>query len=456
MRSLVWTFWLAMILAVVGSFATSLLVLTQWHRFETYSQAQGSPHVMLQTLAAEIEQVLTNETRLRSLLEGNAMSEYGRVYLIDPSGADVLRRPIPDVIAASSPILPASDNQERTPPAPPIFARAIRSTSGEIFFMIFRFDPLEHPVWALFRWFGLTWVLVASIVVSGVVSAWLASIVIRPIKALVSASRRQGEGQLDTLIDNKLLRRKDEIGALARQLKSSATKIQHLMQQQRDFLRDVSHEVRTPLARLQVATESVEFDAGDKRALQHIQREVEVIDQLVQDLLHLSHFDRPFGHHKIQKIRMSELLSRCSRNADVLAQRKRVSIDERDADPRLCVSGVEILLERAIDNLLTNAVRHAPEGTVIQLQSEQREDSYSITVCDQGPGVPEESLSAIFEPFVRLDSARRRETGGFGLGLPLVRRIVEFHQGTITASNNDPCGFCVNLTIPIEGNLCSA
>ena len=457
-----------MLLAALGTFAISVLIMSQWQRFETFSQVQVRPHGMLMSLAGEIEHVINDEQALVALLQNNEMSQFGEVYLIEPSGRDILGRAIPQEILTSAPNPDAGLIRNSDPdqtglvdrPAhtdsrlPPIMARAIRTFDDEMYFMIFVFDAPGHPFWTLFRWFGLTWVLIAAIVVSGILSAWLANIVIRPIKSLVSASRRQGDGQLDTYIDEVLLLRRDEIGELARQLKMSAEKIRDLLQQQKEFLRDVSHEVRTPLARLQVAAESVELDASDEQSVQRIQREVQLIDQLVHDLLHLSLSDQPLSAQRVENIAITNVIDGCVEKAQILGKGASISILTDLEHPSTIVEGLPILLERAVDNLLTNAIRHAPPGSTVRICGSTHQSRYILVISDQGPGVPEKDLESIFDPFVRLDSARQRTTGGFGLGLSLVRKIIWDHGGTVQAENIDSGGLRVTLTIPLKEMTC--
>ena len=449
MRSLTWKLWAALLFASLSTFAISTLVITQWHRFESFSEAQGRPHALLHTLAADIEEALSDRPTLASLLQENLMTKFGTVYLIDTTGADVLNRPIPVDFATSIP--DAGEPSRSTtagPRQPPIFARAIRSAQGEVFFMMFRFDAPEHPAWAVFRWFGLTWVLAASILISGLFSIWLAHLIVRPIRQLSEASERHGDGELDTHIDHKLLKRQDELGALARQLKLSGSKIRSLMQQQRDFFRDISHEVRTPLARLRVAAESVEIDPDDKPALQRIQQEVETVDQLVQDVLHLSRLDQPLTLPQLDAVDLSNVVNHSVQRARVLAAQKHITIDVKNEQNNMLVDGVDALLGRALDNVLTNAIRYSPENSTVSIDCDHSHDLCCIRVCDQGPGVPEAELENIFVPFVRTDTARQRETGGFGLGLPLVKQIMQYHEGTVSAKNNRPCGLNVTLTVP--------
>ena len=333
----------------------------------------------------------------------------------------------------------------------PIFTRTIKSARGELYSLIFYFDS-PALIWKLFNKFGLYWVLFAALIVSGIFSWWLAAKIARPIQDLALTSNLQGEGEFLAMIDKKILQRKDEIGELARQLQTSGVKIQDLIRKQKDLVRDVSHEVRTPLARLQIATETLELDASDERAIRRIKEEVLIIDQLVQDLLHLSHFDRPSQSHKIESLRLSILVDECVERSQMLANSKNVLITAVNKDCReINVKGVRFLLDRAIDNLLSNAVRHSPENSEIEVKCEVDKEHCILGIWDQGEGVSEESLKDIFEPFFRLDSSRNRQTGGFGLGLSLVKRIAELHEGSVIASNH-PSGFVVKLIIPVERN----
>lgn len=444
MRNLVWTFWLALILAIIATFISSAILVKQWTSFMSYSQIEGRPHYPLQTLSIEIQTALNRNSDLEILLLNSPLSEFGKVYLINPSGMDVLDRRLPEEIKTYL--------KDQSTERQPIFTRTIKTARGELYSLIFYSDS-PALIWKLFNKFGLYWVLFAALIVSGIFSWWLAAKIARPIQDLALTSNLQGEGEFLAMIDKKILQRKDEIGELARQLQTSGVKIQDLIRKQKDLVRDVSHEVRTPLARLQIATETLELDASDERAIRRIKEEVLIIDQLVQDLLHLSHFDRPSRSHEIESIPLSILVDECVERSQMLANSKNVSITAANKDCReINVKGVRFLLDRAIDNLFSNAVRHSPEHGEIEVKCEVDKEHCILGIWDQGEGVSEESLKDIFEPFFRLDSSRNRQTGGFGLGLSLVRRIAELHEGSVIAANH-PNGFVVKMKIPVERNI---
>lgn len=439
MRNLVWTFWLALILAIVGTFVTSIVLVRQWNTYTNFSQIEGRPNYPLRELSKEIEILLNNDGNLENVLLDNPIIEFGDTYLVNSLGIDVLDRTLPEEIMMNL------DGQSIS--RQPIFSQTIKANSGELYTLIFRFDLRSRPLWNLFKRFGLYWVFFVAFVISGVISWWLAIKTVRPIQDIAFASGLHDEEDFLSKIDVKILKRPDEIGELARQLQLSGIKIQELMKKQKDLLRDVSHEVRTPLARLQIATETLQLDAGDKRALNQIKDEILIIDQLVQDLLHLSHFDRPSKSHQIENFKVNTLVDEFIERSKILASTKNLSITSTNTN-NVDVKGNKFLLDRALDNLMSNAIRHSPNNSEIEIKTEIDNENCYISISDQGEGVIEESLEKIFEPFHRLDTSRNRETGGFGLGLSLVKQIVELHKGSVNAFNH-PNGLLVKLSIPL-------
>ena len=441
MRNLVWTFWLALILAIVGTFVTSIVLVRQWNTYTNFSQIEGRPNYPLRELSKEVEILLNNDGNLENVLLDNPIIEFGDTYLVNSLGIDVLDRTLPEEIMMNL------DGQSIS--RQPIFSQTIKANSGELYTLIFRFDLRSRPLWNLFKRFGLYWVFFVAFVISGVISWWLAIKTVRPIQDIAFASGLHDEEDFLSKIDVKILKRPDEIGELARQLQLSGIKIQELIKKQKDLLRDVSHEVRTPLARLQIATETLQLDAGDKRALNQIKDEILIIDQLVQDLLHLSHFDRPSKSHQIENFKVNTLVDEFIERSKILASIKNLSITSSSTNTNnVDVKGNKFLLDRALDNLMSNAIRHSPNNSEIEIKTEIDNENCYISISDQGEGVIEESLEKIFEPFHRLDTSRNRETGGFGLGLSLVKQIVELHKGSVNAFNH-PNGLLVKLSIPV-------
>ena len=266
MRNLVWTFWLALVLAVFVTLISSIFLARQWSSFQLFSQLENNTKNYLQILSVEIQNSIDKKSELEKILLRSPINEYGEIYLVNSSGLDVLNRNMPEEIM----------NNLRGQPikVQTLFSRVIKLDSGELYSLIIRPDS-PRPLWNLFKKFGLFWIVFAALVVSGLISWWLAIKFARPIKHIAEASSVRRGGHILPAIDSKVLNRRDEIGKLARQLRESGMKIQDLIKNQKDLLRDVSHEVRSPLARLQVAAETLELDSKDKKALNQIKGNVQ-------------------------------------------------------------------------------------------------------------------------------------------------------------------------------------
>ena len=444
MRNLVWTFWLALVLAVFVTLISSIFLTRQWSSFQLFSQLENNTKNYLQILSVEIQNSIDKKSELEKILLRSPINEYGEIYLVNSSGLDVLNRNMPEEIM----------NNLRGQPikVQTLFSRVIKLDSGELYSLIIRpYSP--RPLWNLFKKFGLFWIVLAALVVSGLISWWLAIKFARPIKHIAEASSVRRGGHILPAIDSKVLNRRDEIGKLARQLRESGMKIQDLIKNQKDLLRDVSHEVRSPLARLQVAAETLELDSKDKKALNQIKDEVTIIDQLVQDLLHLSHFDRPSVSHKIERFPLSDLVNECIKRTVIVAKKKNLSLKiNPESQKDTHINAIKLLIERALDNVINNAIRYSPQNGQITISFKKNSKYCLLKIHDEGEGVNDKDLEKIFEPFFRLDSSRNRQTGGFGLGLSLVKRILDLHKGSVAAFNHLD-GFMIEMKIPLHEDM---
>ena len=442
-NNLVWTFWLALVLAIIGTLISTAIFVNQWKNYVYYSQIEDHQNFpLLTSISEDIIDALNNEGNVEKIIYNNPIDKIVEIFIIDSSGNDLLNRTLPGEFNANP--TEQSFNTQRK------FTQKIKLDNGDIFNLVFIFDWSERPLWNLFKTFGLYWGIFAGFLVSGLISWWLAVKTVRPIQDIATASEVKDNKNFFTGIDKKILKRPDQIGSLARTLLKQGMKIENLVNKQKDILRDVSHEVRTPLARMQIAVETLELDATDKDALNQIKDEVTIIDQLVQDLLNLSYFDSPSKPHKIENISVSQLISKCLDRSQIQAELKNISIIiENESSEDINIMGIKFLIDRALDNVMNNAIRHAPEFSKIEFKCSINNNCCSLSIKDKGEGVNEESLQKIFEPFFREDPSRNRQTGGFGLGLSLVKRIVKLHEGNVYASNQ-PDGFVVTIELPIS------
>lgn len=241
--------------------------------------------------------------------------------------------------------------------------------------------------------------------------------------------------------------RKDELGELARSFNQMASRIQTLLAAERRLLLDISHELRSPLARLGVAVELARSGQDREHMLDRIQKEADRLNELVGELLQVTRVESDPSMQKTDPVHLDELLADLVYDSLLEAKTKDCSLLLK-APSAAVVFGDEELIRRALENVMRNAIRYAPRGTAVDIELIKFPEAAMVTVRDYGPGVPEESLTRIFDPFYRVDSDRNRASGGLGLGLAIARRSVELHKGKLTAQNARP-GLLVIIEFPL-------
>lgn len=265
-----------------------------------------------------------------------------------------------------------------------------------------------------------------------------------PLRQLQKAVERFGQGDFSARAASP---RQDELGQLARTFDRMAERIQTLLTAEHRLLQDISHELRSPLARLSVAVELARSGEDREAALNRIQKEADRLNTLVTGLLQVTRAEGDPAAMGREPVRLDELAAELVEDASIEAAAGGSSLALR-AEP-VTVRGDAELLRRAVENIIRNAVRYAPAETAVEVHV-RRENSHAVVaVRDFGPGVPEEALPRIFDAFYRVESDRGRSTGGAGLGLSIARRAVELHRGKLTARNAQP-GLLVEMRLPVE------
>ena len=271
---------------------------------------------------------------------------------------------------------------------------------------------------------------------------WLAFHLTSPVRELERAVDRFGRGDLSARVNS---RRRDELGQLGRAFDQMAGRVETLLTAERRLLLDISHELRSPLARLGVAVELARSGENREAALNRIQKESERLNDLVSGLLQVTRAESDPGALGAEPVRLDELLAEVAEDCAVEARARGCRLEYGGA--ACTVKGDPELLRRAVENVARNAIRYAPPDTGVEMKLECRGSSAVVRVRDLGPGVPEDALPRIFDPFYRVDSDRDRASGGVGLGLAIARRAVELHKGTIRAHNVEP-GLEVEIELP--------
>jgi two-component system sensor histidine kinase CpxA len=331
-----------------------------------------------------------------------------------------------------------------------LLARPVQSSTGELYVVVWRV-PLLLPMSMVpvpARSFGVRLVLV--IVVAGVVCWWLTRRFLLPLRRLQTAARSYSQGDLSLRVAGQPeFRHEDEFSELARDLDEMAARIDDLMRSQQRFLADISHELRSPLARLSLALELAKRKRGDG-VVEHVrmEREIQRLDSLIQQLLTLGRLQGQDRSSTAQWVDVCGLVREVVEDADFEAQEagKRVVI-ARDC-PAVAEGNPE-MLRGAIENVIRNAVRYAPASSevAVALASDVRTGEISISVSDRGPGVPAAAIGRIFDPFFRVEEARDRDSGGAGLGLAIAQQAMRMHGGSAHAENLPEGGLRVTLAL---------
>jgi two-component system OmpR family sensor kinase len=360
------------------------------------------------------------------------------LFVVDDAGRDILGRPVPEGALAHAKTLAPE------PSARPI-ARQVTTPQGQNYLLFVpRAEarrpsppPLLEP-----------WQLIAIGTASSLaVSALLAWYLARPIRNLRWAFNAAADGKLETRVLPRMGRRRDEIADLGRDFDRMAQQLQTLVSAQARLLHDLSHELRSPLARLHAAAGLLRQDPENlPRSLDRIEHETDRLDALLGEVLDLARLEGGTSPAPMGRLDLAELVSNIVEDArfEAEASGRDVAFHSRDA---AIVSGRADLLHRAIENVVRNAVKYTPTGTAVEVELRATAASATLTVADRGPGVPADELTRIFEPFYQANSERRAH--GFGLGLAIAQRAIHLHGGSIRATNGSNGGLRVEIELPL-------
>jgi signal transduction histidine kinase len=356
-----------------------------------------------------------------------------RHYFLDRKGKDLVAG-----IDRSSLLAAVAQRRDGPVNSPGGLLTAAASDDGQYWLITVLTPPFD--VKRFLPFYGLILFAVALL-------SWpLATNIGRPLRTLATAVDRFGQGDLTVRIRSG---RRDEIGNLAQSFDQMANRIETLLVAERRLLQDVSHELRSPLARLSFAAELARTAPDRDVAFDRVRREISRLSELVATLLEVTRSEGDPATRSRGIFWLDELLRDIVNDCSVETSERACNIALADSD-RVALRGDKELIRRAIENVVRNAVYYSPAESTVEVTLSSDSAHAHICVRDRGLGIPEELLSKIFDPFFRVDDARNGSTGGLGLGLSIALRAVRLHNGEINAKNANP-GLRVEIALPLQG-----
>lgn len=278
---------------------------------------------------------------------------------------------------------------------------------------------------------------------------WIARLVSRPLRHMESTAQAIAAGDLSLRVNERIARRRDEIGLTARAFNAMTERLCDLLDRQQQLMRDISHDLRTPLARQRVAIELAADSGIEPELLASIQRQNERLEEMTGQILTLYRVSGGGDGLEREPVSMVRAINDVLRDAADYAEHQRVDC-HFEAGPdcqKVTVLANGELLRRGLDNILQNALDYTPPGKSVTVRLSREGGTLRCTITDQGPGAPEDVLSHLFEPFYRADRARSGK--GWGLGLAIARDIIASHDGRIEARNVADGGLQVDIQLPV-------
>jgi two-component system, OmpR family, sensor histidine kinase CpxA len=392
--------------------------------------------------------------RAHEYLENLQMTQHVRVYVFDEQGTEISGRSSPgwaEHVAAGKPLPP---HPGMVFPRPQILTESRASSDGHHLYTIAMELPPGPRVF--FGPWGIPMPgLIIGVISSGLVCYFLAWYMTKPVSRLRAATRQLAAGDLSARAGDPASRRSDEIAGLIRDFDTMAARLEGLVEAQSRLLNDISHELRSPLARLNVALGLARQRSGPESAamLERIELEASRLNELIGRLLTLARLEDGEQRVPSTPVLLDEVVLNVAEDAEFEAQARHCHVRSEIPAGVWAARGDASLLHSAIENVVRNAIRYTREGTTVEIRLEKTQSASSpeavVRVTDCGSGVPADALEKLFQPFYRLDDARGRQTGGVGLGLAITERAVRFHGGRVAAANRAEGGLMVEIHLPL-------
>ena len=443
LKIFIW-FWLAMIIINVALFAIFAWTRPTPVRRSWRDLAQVGPNAQK---AAEIYEQ-SGPAALTAALQSTEKSSGVSGTFFDETGKELSGRTAPP--GASELIARAAESRElefNFAGRDTLVARPVVSSKGQRYTYV---AHIPRPPFQL-GWQTLGVRFLVVLVIGGIFCYWLARYLTTPLLKLRTTTNQLAEGNLGARVATKLAKRRDEVGQLGRDFNIMAHRLESMVKAQQRLLGDISHELRSPLARLGVALGLARQRSGDEAqsALNRIEHESDNLNEMIRQLLTLTRLESGTDSRKRTDVDLAALVREVAEDADFEARSVNRAVQVVSSD-NCSIDGVEELLRSAVENVVRNAVRFTAEGTAVEVALRRQNGNAVISVRDRGNGVAEHALEKIFRPFYRAEDARDRQSGGgTGLGLAITERAVRMHGGSVQAANAANGGLSVEMRLPL-------
>ncbi len=434
-------FWMAQALLLGALYLRIHYRISSEHPWWIQPERREMP-VLANLAAATFEQ--QGQAALTTLLDNMSLKDRSRFWLVDASGRELSGRVLPARVLDDAAKAEKTEGLHRSYEANVLAAAATTPRAHYLLIAELVPPPLSERVPG-----DILWTLKFGTIFSAVICLLIAHYLTKPIERLRDATHELARGNLDIHVGKNLGNRRDEIADLVRDFDTMAGELRKQIESERSLLGGVSHELRSPIARMRLAlTLARHADAGEREEmLDRIEQDTIQLDSMLEQILTVSRLESGQIKPKFEPLSLNDLIEGVLDDAKFEAAATNTTITFA-AVGEVQVYGDPGMLRSAIENVVRNAIFYSGEGGKIEVELAASDTSVGVTVRDNGPGVPEEKLKLIFDPFYRVDDSRGTTTGGMGLGLAIADNAMRAHDGGIMAGNLQPHGLAVTLAMP--------
>ena len=435
-------FWVAQALLLGALYMRLHYRIASEHPWWIQPERKEMP-VLAQLAALEYEQ--HGPKGLRQLLDSLSLQHRSRFWLVDGVGRELSGQPIPPRALRDGAAAEKNDGLFHSYEANLLAARAITPQGQYLLIGEFTPPPISERVPG-----DILWTLKLGTIFSAIICLVIAHYLTKPIERLRDATHELARGNLDIRAGENLGKRSDEIADLVRDFDTMAGEVRNLIQSERNLLSGVSHELRSPIARIRLAL-ALARNADEREQAEmfdRIEQDTVQLDSMLERILTVARLESGQYKPKFEPINLKEIVDDVVEDARFEAAATTTTIGYQSGGD-IKLNGDAGMLHSAIENVVRNAMFYSGKEGRISVLLFSSERGAHVTVRDNGPGVPEDALPLLFKPFYRVDNSRGTTTGGMGLGLAIVRNSVAAHGGTVTARNASPHGLEVEIFLPI-------